>query len=138
MVSQYAHPHPAVRDFFDGRGWKTLCESPGEGLVWVVRTQESIDKFHQEERVLLRAYDEGLVGDELQVSARYADEFVIADRVELKDNGTLVFSLGSPQNNIAVKAYGHGYWREFHLSSDPIQIAYNTATMYDPEGEDDE
>lgn len=128
-MSEYAHPHPVVRDFFEGNGWKTVCDSPGEGLLWVVRTQEVIDNYHREEAVLLRALDEGLFRDNTSLSAHYADEYVVADRVEVKENGTLVFSLGSQQANVSVKAYAHGYWKEFHLMVDPKQIASHTATM---------
>ena len=129
-MSEYAHPYPVVRDFFEGNGWKTVCDQAGEGLVWVVRTEETIRNYHEEEAVLVRALDEGLFRDNTVLSDhRYADEYVIADRAEVKPNGTLVFSLGGSQANVSVKAYASGYWKEFHLAADAEEIAKRTATM---------
>lgn len=130
MVSQYAHPHPAVKRFFEGNGWKTDAPSgKGEGLLWVVRTQEAIDGYRNEELRVLREYEAGaLDSSKASLPSDYADEYVLADRVELRD-GTLIFELGTPQHNVAVKVYAPGYWREFHLLGDAEEMARHTATM---------
>lgn len=128
MTSQYAHPVPAVRDFFDGAGWKTACENPSEGLLWVVRTQETIDRRNNEERQIAYELMEGVRRPDLMVPPTLADEYVLADRVELHE-GHLKFSLGTPQHNVAVKVYAPGYWREFHLLGDAKEMASRTATM---------
>lgn len=127
-MSEYANAYPAVRDFFDGAGWKSDSSNPGEGLLWVVRTQESIDRRNNEERQIAYELMEGTRNPSTVIPPTLADEYVVADRLELRE-GHLVFSLGSSQHNVAVKVYAPGYWREFHLLSEPKEIARRTATM---------
>ena len=126
-MSEYSHPYPAVRRHGD-YGWKTDCPEVSEGLVWVVRTQEVIDQRNKEEAQILRDYEE-TGSSRLQMTPTYEDEYVVADRVEHGPNGELTFCLGTPQHNVAVKVYAHGYWREYHLLADPHEIASRTATM---------
>lgn len=125
-MSEYAHAYPAVRPH--GDGWRTDVEMRGEseGLLWVVRTQEGEERAQDEERLRDKLSDLGLP---LPSMSQSADEYILADRVELKPNGSLIFELGTPQHIVSVKAYAHGQWREFHLLSDPHEIAGRTATM---------
>ena len=128
MISQYEHAYAAVKPH--GEGWRTDAELRGqsEGLLWVVRTQEGIERRHEEERVIERGLDQGIPSSQLP-SVSSADEYVLADRVELRSNGSLVFELGTPQHIVSVKGYAHGQWRDFHLLSDPHEIAGRTATF---------
>lgn len=128
MVSQYEHAYPVVREFFDGRGWKT-AGAEGEGLVWVVRTQESINNRNDDERRKIKGIENGVLDPSvLAQPSEYADEYVIADRLEFRE-GALIFSLGTSQHNVSVKVYAAGYWREFHLVGDAREVARRTATM---------
>lgn len=128
-MSEYAHAYPAVKGHYDGNGWRTdVPAGNSEGLLWVVRTQETIDRRNHDEAVLLDSLTRGAASSEAVNPPVLADEYVLADRVELRE-GHLIFELGTPGHNVAVKVYAPGYWREFHLLGDAREMASRTATM---------
>lgn len=129
-MSEYAHAYPAVKGHYDGNGWRTdVPAGNSEGLLWVVRTQETIDQRNNEERQIAHEIMEGIrEPDDPVITPTHGDEYVLADRVELRE-GHLIFELGTPQHNVAVKVYAPGYWREFHLLGDAKEMASRTATM---------
>lgn len=124
-VSQYAYPYPAVKPY--GEGWRTDVEMRGgsEGLLWVVRTREGVSSVEEEERIREKLEEAGVTS--LPPLQQRADEYILADRVEIR-GGCLIMELGTPQHIVSVKVYSPGSWYEFHLLSDPKEIASRAAT----------
>lgn len=127
MISQYEHAYAAVKPHGDN-GWRTDAELRGqsEGLMWVVRTREGAERLNRDDSVYARMSESGVY---LTPHEQSAEEYVLADRVDIKPNGSLVFELGTPMHIVSVKAYAHGQWIGFHLLSDPHEIARRTATF---------